>query len=183
MQARSTSRIPSAIFESDRRSLAAGMNSRQTQKLDQHYLRTVSEKGVCMKKHHVVLTILAIALTACASIPPAVFVDMSLSTAGPEKHVVTVERGSTMGADHAPLHVYVDEKLVAKLYGNQAINLYLPSGRYRIGVAMNGVGIFGHGEHGPDRAITVDVSASSNPILMASPIGGVMPIWKIEKSN
>ncbi|MGJ4748630.1 hypothetical protein ACQV5M_19875, partial [Leptospira sp. SA-E8] len=108
-----------------------------------------------MKRYRVLLAILVVALSACA-IPPAEFVSMDLSTAGPGKYVATVERGNTMGANNAPLHVYVDEKLVAKLYGNQAINLYLPSGRYRIGVAMNNVGLFGHGEQGPDRAITVD---------------------------
>ena len=122
-------------------------------------------------------------LFACATVPPTTFSDASFSTPGPDRHITTIERGSNVGSNHAPLSVYVDGSLVAKLYGNQAINLFLPNGRHRIGVAMNNVGVFGHDEHGPDRSITIDLPGSDSPILRAAAVGGVLPVWGIERVN
>ena len=127
--------------------------------------------------------VLTFVLTACASIPSASLLDASLLKETPGSHLLTVERGSNVGANRAPLNVYVNDKLTAQLYGNQAVDMYLPEGRYRIGVAMNNVGVFGHGERGPDRAITVDVSETSKPILRASPVGGTLPVWGIKRVN
>lgn len=136
-----------------------------------------------MKLKHGVLVVLVVALSACASIPSASLLNSNFAARSPDSHLLTVERGSNVGANRAPLNIYVNGKLTAKLYGKQAINMYLPDGRYRIGVAMNNVGVFGHGEHGPDRSVTVDVSATNQPILRASPIGDALPVWGIEKVN